>query len=352
MIKHKNKIIALLIIVSALIAAWVFGGNYSRHSNGTDSISAAPLNPGADDPVDTESATTGSGSDTPETVDISAAADSGHSIPGGNISGTAELPDSPYGTTGSESSPGETPELSNQVETPELSDSGKTPGLPDLGGNSSPESSKTSEEAITPEPSKTPAETNSPKNPPVPGSTVSAPDTGSDTGSGKDKYNTDPVPEGKPLPVEPEDSTVGNGSFTVTLTVRCDNLLNNMNLLNPDKHELVSDNGVIFPVATVTAYEGESVFNVFQREMRRARIHMVFRSTPIYNSAYIEAINNLYEFDAGELSGWMYCVNGWYPNYGCSRYKLSPGDVIEWRYTCDLGRDPGQEWISEWQRDD
>ena len=68
---------------------------------------------------------------------------------------------------------------------------------------------------------------------------------------------------------------------------------------------------------------------------------MLFRSTPIYNSAYVEGIHNLYEFDCGSGSGWMYRVNGWYPNYGCSRYQLSQGDTVEWRYTCDLGADIG-----------
>ena len=71
-------------------------------------------------------------------------------------------------------------------------------------------------------------------------------------------------------------------------------------------------------------------------------IHMESSWTPIYNSAYIEGIHNLYEFDCGELSGWMYRVNGWYPNYGCSRYQLKQGDVVEWRYTCDLGEDVGR----------
>ena len=61
----------------------------------------------------------------------------------------------------------------------------------------------------------------------------------------------------------------------------------------------------------------------------------------LYNSAYVEGINNLYEFDVGSLSGWMYSVNGWFPNYGCSRYALQNGDVVEWVYTCDLGYDVG-----------
>ena len=146
-------------------------------------------------------------------------------------------------------------------------------------------------------------------------------------------------------PVEPEDMIIGDGSFTVTLSVRAHTILYNMHLLHRDKHELVPEDGWIFPPTVVIAYEGESVFNVLQREMRRNRIHMVARWTPIFNSAYVEAINNLYEFDVGPLSGWMYRVNGWFPNFGASRYLLSEGDIIEWIYTVDLGRDLGVYWL-------
>lgn len=66
---------------------------------------------------------------------------------------------------------------------------------------------------------------------------------------------------------------------------------------------------------------------------------MDFVESPVYGSAYIKGINNIYEFDAGELSGWMYSVNGVFPNYGCSIYNLNDGDVIQWMYTCDLGKD-------------
>ena len=163
----------------------------------------------------------------------------------------------------------------------------------------------------------------------------------------KDKYQTDPVPEGKPGPVEPEDMVLGDGEFSCVLSVVCGTILDNMKMLDKEKRELVPTDGVIFPATTVIFYEGESVFNVLQRTMKQNGIHMSFRNTPIYNSAYIEAINNIGEFDAGELSGWMYKVNGWFPNYGCSRYQLKDGDVIEWIYTCDLGRDIGQDWISQ-----
>jgi hypothetical protein len=99
--------------------------------------------------------------------------------------------------------------------------------------------------------------------------------------------------------------------------------------------------GTIMPTRKVTFKKGQTVFDVLKRECRAAGIPMEFEYTPLYKSAYIEGINGLYEFDRGELSGWMYSVNGWFPNYGCSRYKLKAGDRIEWRYTCDLGKDIG-----------
>ncbi|MDR0863119.1 MAG: DUF4430 domain-containing protein [Oscillospiraceae bacterium] len=155
------------------------------------------------------------------------------------------------------------------------------------------------------------------------------------------KYQTDPLPSDVPEPVEPQDVSVDDESFTVTLTVRCDTLLDKLDLLDSDKRELVPVGGIILPVTTVTVYDGESVFTVLQRELKRAKIHLEFMNTPLYNSAYIEGINNLYELDAGELSGWVYKVNDLSPNYGCSRYQLKAGDAVEWLYTCDLGRDVG-----------
>lgn len=159
--------------------------------------------------------------------------------------------------------------------------------------------------------------------------------------TGEDKYKTDPVPYGKPEPVEPENTAVTDKELTCTLSVRCDTILNNLDLINKEKADIVPKDGVIFSKKTVVFYEGESVFNILTREMKRNKIHLEFVNVPIYNSAYIEGIANLYEFDCGELSGWMYKVNDWFPNYGCSRYKLKEGDRVEWVYTCDLGKDVG-----------
>ncbi|PYG87393.1 uncharacterized protein DUF4430 [Ruminiclostridium sufflavum DSM 19573] len=158
----------------------------------------------------------------------------------------------------------------------------------------------------------------------------------------KDKYQTDPVPEGKPEPVEWQSAKIDKQKqLTCVLSVTCKTILDNMDRFNKDKLEVLPADGIIYKSREVGFYEGESVFDVLLREMKSDKIHMEFEMTPIYNSNYIEGIHNLYEFDCGELSGWMYRVNGWFPNYGCSRYMLKDGDVVEWIYTCDLGRDIG-----------
>ena len=126
-----------------------------------------------------------------------------------------------------------------------------------------------------------------------------------------------------------------------TFSISCQTLSDAPEKCKADKQELIPADGWILPEETVEFYEGESVFDVLLRETKTHKIHMEYSQTPLYQAAYIEGIGNLYEFDAGELSGWMYSVNGWYPNYGCSQYTLKDGDVVAWVYTCDLGRDVG-----------
>ena len=167
---------------------------------------------------------------------------------------------------------------------------------------------------------------------------------GSSNESNRNTIGDWPSEANRPQPVNPENQVVNeNFTLTATLTIRADTLLNNMDLLDASKHFLVPADGIIMATQTVEFSEGESVFDVLLRETRAARIHMEFRQTPGFNSAYVAGIHNLYEFDAGPLSGWVYKVNGWAPNFGSSRYILQQGDVIEWLYTVDLGRDVGAD---------
>ena len=85
--------------------------------------------------------------------------------------------------------------------------------------------------------------------------------------------------------------------------------------------------------------EGDTVFDILVKITRKKGIHMEYRGSG--SNTYIEGINNLYEFDGGSNSGWMYSVNGVYPNYGVGAYKVKSSDVIKFNYTCNLGADLG-----------
>ena len=130
--------------------------------------------------------------------------------------------------------------------------------------------------------------------------------------------------------------------LTVKLIIDCSTIHNNMDRLKSGKAEFVPrDGGALLVIESAVFYEGESVFDVLLREAGAHSMHMEFVDIPADNSAYIEGIGNIYEFDCGEGSGWMYSVNGGFPDYSSSWYTLSRGDVIRWLYTCDRGADIG-----------
>ena len=149
---------------------------------------------------------------------------------------------------------------------------------------------------------------------------------------------TNPAPTSKPQPTEPQTKPAAHHC---TLSVSCETALSRRDTLSEDVAAVIPDDGIILKPVTMTYREGQSVFDILQEACRANGVHLEFTDTPIYRSAYIEGIGNLYEFDCGAGSGWMYRVNGWFPNYGCSRYTVQDGDVIEWLYTCDLGNDIG-----------
>lgn len=129
-----------------------------------------------------------------------------------------------------------------------------------------------------------------------------------------------------------------------TITINCATLLDHMEELPKEKHEFVPEDGVILSEKQVEFEEGENVHDILKKACQEEKIHMESNYVPLYDSAYIEGINQLYEFDGGELSGWTYKVNGEFPSYGVSNYNVSEGDVIEILYTCDLGKDVGNDF--------
>ena len=136
----------------------------------------------------------------------------------------------------------------------------------------------------------------------------------------------------------------GDGKLTCTLEIRCDTLLGNLAKMQEGKAALVPEDGVMLEATEVEFTAGDSVFDVFRKVLREEKIHFEYVDASAYDSVYIEGIGNIYEFDCGPQSGWMFSVNGIYPGLGCSAYTLADGDVILFNYTCDLGADLGVDY--------
>ena len=167
-------------------------------------------------------------------------------------------------------------------------------------------------------------------------------ETESETEYGEEVQDQNSVEEYTPEEAGGDEDSDSGSLSTCTITIRCDTILDNLDNLDAGKEAYVPSNGVILATSTVEFEDGETVFDVLNRVCEYAGIQIEYSWTPLYNSYYIEGINNLYEFDCGNESGWMYKVNGWFPNYGCSSYTLEDGDDIVWCYTCNgLGADVG-----------
>ena len=137
---------------------------------------------------------------------------------------------------------------------------------------------------------------------------------------------------------KPADKPIKKYDNTCTFVIECKTILNNKDKLKKGLEKYIPDDAVIFS-GTVGFDNGESVYDILRRICDENSIQMEASYTPAFSSYYIEGINNLYEFDCGQGSGWMYSVNGIFPNYGCSSYKPASNDEIAFRYTCELGND-------------
>lgn len=132
-------------------------------------------------------------------------------------------------------------------------------------------------------------------------------------------------------------------SKVVTLSIEANTLTKRPELLKKELRKYVPNDGFILKPTKFVLHTDNSVFTILQKATRQNSIQMEYQGADenIYKSAYIQGIQYIYEFSAGERSGWMYRVNGKFPQVGVSRYILQEGDVVEFLYTVDLGKDIG-----------
>ena len=119
------------------------------------------------------------------------------------------------------------------------------------------------------------------------------------------------------------------GTMPTYLTIRCDTVAG--------EAEHIPADGVILPETELLLPEGASAYDQLVLAARKYSIQTENDGSDL--SPYIIGIGNIYAFDFGDLSGWMFRVNGGYGDTGCGSVILSPGDRVEWVYTRELGKD-------------
>lgn len=101
--------------------------------------------------------------------------------------------------------------------------------------------------------------------------------------------------------------------------------------------QVPDENRYILSPVKVDLEEGDTVLTVLLRATRERKIQMEYSGGK--KNAYVEGIDNLYEFSKGAGSGWMYTVNGAFAGKSCGGVTVKENDVIRWMYTLDLGKD-------------
>ena len=122
-----------------------------------------------------------------------------------------------------------------------------------------------------------------------------------------------------------------SGTPVVTIDILCYNALSSDLLID------LPQDGIMLAEVTVPWRENLSVWDVLDAVCRANGIVTTHNGDG--TGAYVTSIGGLYEMDCGDLSGWVYVVNGSQPSKGCGTYILEPGDEIHWVYSVELGRD-------------
>ena len=97
--------------------------------------------------------------------------------------------------------------------------------------------------------------------------------------------------------------------------------------------------GMILARTEVIIDRGQTAYDQLVSAVKANSIHV-----EITGGSYVAGIANIYELDFGDLSGWMYRVNGEFASVNCNEYVLKEGDLVEWLYTKDIGKDIGNEY--------
>ena len=131
-------------------------------------------------------------------------------------------------------------------------------------------------------------------------------------------------------------------TVTVTMSITCETVAGEgEENITPSDGIILEKTEFTLPETEFTLDDGSTVYDCLIYAAKKYKIQIEDNTQTLsdHSRAYIAGINYLYEFDYGNLSGWMYSVNGEFADRGCGEYILSDGDIIKWQYTRNIGDD-------------
>lgn len=123
-----------------------------------------------------------------------------------------------------------------------------------------------------------------------------------------------------------------SSEINCSITIECKSILDNMDDLKKGHESYVPKNGIMLENYKATLKSKSTVYDLLKKACNDKGITYTAKDT-MY-SVYIVGINNIDEKDCGKDSGWMYSVNGSFPNVSVDSKKLKDGDKVVFTYTC------------------
>nr|WP_317413002.1 DUF4430 domain-containing protein [uncultured Solibaculum sp.] len=113
-------------------------------------------------------------------------------------------------------------------------------------------------------------------------------------------------------------------TITITLSVECRAAREKGNEI---AQKISDENGYIRTPVTMQLQKDATAYDALKQT------GLVIVSEEGMFGQYVKSIQSLNRGVLGRESGWKYEVNGVYPGISCSKYTLSDGDIVIWRYS-------------------
>ncbi len=84
-----------------------------------------------------------------------------------------------------------------------------------------------------------------------------------------------------------------------------------------------------------------TVWTVLQKALDEKDMDYEYTYSKASNDLYVTSIDGVKTGANGPMSGWMFTVNGKFLQDSANKVKVVEGDIIEWKYTKDGGKDIG-----------